>query len=146
MKVIIEKYWPIIVTSISTVAFFLFTANICRLDSIVDSTIQNSLNISGTLIGFFLTIFTILSTIKTRRMQFIKEAGLFPRVNQYLVSVIVWHIVNISLILFVPIIDSMGVNSSVNIVWKGSLIFVVIYSWTLSIRFTSIFIKLLKEE
>ena len=145
MKAKIEKYWPFTIALIIALPLSFHRSNISGFDEILQTTLLKSLNISGTLIGFFLTIFTIISTIKTRRMQFIKEAGLFPRVNKYLVSVIVWHLVNISLILFFPVIESIGLPDWADLFSKGFLIFVVAFSWSLSIRFTSIFIKLLKE-
>ena len=146
LRVKIEKYWPITVAAVVTVIFMYFNTKLEDTNSVISDTIDNSLSISGTLIGFFLTIFTILSTVKTRRMKFIKEAGLYPRVNQYLVAAIIWHLINISLILFLPIIESLKLPCVYRIIWQTGMIFVIIFSWTLSIRFTSIFLQLLKEK
>lgn len=144
MKAKIEKYWPFTTSLTLVILLFYYRLNIQRFDEIMKSIVESSLTVSGTLIGFFLTIFTIISTIKTRRMQFIKEAGLYPRINQYLASVIIWHFINISIILFFPLIESIRLPFGVMLVCNLFLIFVVFFSWLLSIRFTAIFIKLLR--
>ena len=141
----IEKYWPLTLTILLSLLFVKLSFNHYHIGNAVNEMIDRSLNVSGTLIGFFLTIFTILSTIKTRRMQFIKEAGLYPRVNRYLIGVIIWHLINISFILFAPIVAKFIHEWYAVKIIQGVMVFTLLFSWSLSIRFVSIFVRLLSD-
>ena len=110
--------------------------------------VPNSLVISGTLLGFLITILTLLSTIQTRRMQWVRGAGAYPRLQGFLTITIVWHLVNIFLILLLPIIEELIKYKS--LIWSNVLmtivVFTILYTLTLSVRFIRYFIMLLKES
>lgn len=145
MLALLEKYWPISISLITVILYAVFGVKMTGFDLIFQDVTDKSLNVSGTLIGFFLTIFTILETIKTRRMEFIRSAGLFPRVKGFLVSGIVWHLINICLILIVPFVAALELHLVFEKCWTGLMVFVIMMSLTHTIRFTTIFLRLLQD-
>lgn len=145
MNATAEKYSPYVVSLLAIGGVFLSKNHLSNFNQIFDQITTNALSVSGTLIGFFLTILTIINTISTRRMRFIKEAGLYPRLLDYLNTTIIWHLSVISICLFLPLIRQVAYFSPFGYWGKLFIILVVILSWTLSIRFVRIFIKLLHD-
>lgn len=145
MRVFFEKYYPYIFSLLVVTGVFFFKNHITHINQAFDQIVNNSLSVSGTLIGFFLTILTIINTITTRRMKFIRDAGLFPRLLGYLNTTILWHLLVISIGLFLPIIRQIYILKANAFEGKILILFVIVLSWTLSIRFTLIFIRLLHD-
>lgn len=139
-----EKAWPLVVAILLTIAFYVYMPNDYSLskDSYFGKLIDRSLTISGMLLGFFLTIYTILPTINNRRMKWLKDAGAYNRLIKYLLTAIIWHIVNISLVLFLPILEKLDLYKGAEDIAFGILFFVIIFSWTLSLRFAGIFVRI----
>ncbi len=145
MNATAEKYSPYVVSLLAIGGVFLFKDHLNNFNQIFDQITTNALSVSGTLIGFFLTILTIINTISTRRMKFIKDAGLFPRLLGYLNTTIIWHLLVISVCLFLPLIRQIAYFKPFGYHGKLVVILLVILSWALSIRFVRIFIKLLHD-
>ncbi len=72
MRKWIETYYPFIVSVLVILAIYKFKDYLAKLETLIPQVAQNSLTISGTLLGFLLTILTLINTITTRRMQFVK--------------------------------------------------------------------------
>lgn len=145
MKFFFEKYGPYIISSLVALFIFLSKSYIPNFNQIFDQITTNALSVSGTLIGFFLTILTIINTITTRRMRFIKDFGLFPRLLSYLNTTITWHLVVISICLFLPAIRQIYALKTFGFTGKALILAAITLSWLLSVRFTRIFIKLLHD-
>lgn len=139
-----EKYWPISASIFVTILFcFVFnsSANMSAFNKLADL----SMSLSGTLVGFFLTILTVISTISTRRMMFVRDSGKYPTLQKYLKHVIVSHFVVITMLLVRPFVIFPQQNYLIIDGYNIALLFTVTFSWSLSIRFTKIFLDLLKE-
>lgn len=140
-----EKYSPIAIALCLSLGLYINNPSFNNFNQLFDQLASNSLSVCGTLIGFFLTILTIIQTINTRRMNFLKDSGLFPRLLSYLNTTIVWHLVVISITMLLPIIRQITFLSEYSREGKSVIIFFIILSWTLSIRFTYLFINLLHD-
>lgn len=145
MKVFFEKYGPYLLSLFTAVGVYLYKSHFLNFNQIFDQVTTNALSVSGTLIGFFLTILTIINTITTRRMRFLKDSGLFPRLLNYLNTTIFWHLIVISIGLFLPLIRQIFYLKRFAFEGKVLIVAVIFLSWLLSIRFTRIFIKLLHD-
>ncbi len=145
MKLILEKYSPFLLSLTATLGTFFYKSKFNNFNQLFDQITTNSLSVSGTLVGFFLTILTIIHTINTRRMRFVKDAGLLPRLLWYLNITIASHILVISIGLFLPIIRQIAIFKEVAFWGKLLIIFFITLSWLFSIRFTYYFIKLLHD-
>lgn len=146
MKLFFEKYSPLIISLLFTVAMYYYKEYFSNFNQLFEQLTTNALSISGTLIGFFLTILTIIHTINTRRMRFIRENGLLPRIIGYLSDTIVFHLVVISVCLFLPVIKQLTFLKSYSIQGKLSICFLIIFTWAISIRFTYFFVRLFKDS
>lgn len=110
---------------------------------------DNALAISVTLFGFFLTILTILNSIETRRMKFVRDLGGFPRLLEYLKNAISSNLILVGASFLVKYIEHRKNVSYLylrdcNIV-DYLFIFIFIYTMLLSFRFTKIFVALLTD-
>ncbi|PSL42797.1 hypothetical protein CLV51_11013 [Chitinophaga niastensis] len=144
----IEKYYPIYLSSAIAAILFLGHNHVAKIDQLTDKVCENALSLSVTLVGFFLTILTLLNSIESRRMQFVKDAGMMPRVLEYLRKAINYNIGLIAFSFIVKFIEHRTpwyfyVNE-VNII---DLLYLYLFSYTvlLSFRFTQIFVSLLTD-
>lgn len=138
----IEQYWPLVTSIILCVVLAVFWKQ--DLDVIFQGITSSSINISTAIIGFYLTIYTILSSIATRRMKFIKTSGTFPRLVYFLKAAVVWNFINVILILFTPIMEFfILVKFSNHFLFLK--IFILSYSILLSIRFGHLFFDILVD-
>ncbi len=114
-------------------------------DKLVGKLLDSALVVAGTLLGFLLTITTIMNTIHTRRMAFIKETGNYPVLHNYLKIAIILNIVTISLVIVTPFVSALKPTGiALNITYSTQL-FIILWNWFANIRFTIVFIKLLSE-
>lgn len=144
----IEKYYPITITIVVIVVLIIFNGLFKDLPGLIDKISDNALTISSTLVGFFLTILTIINAIETRRMEFIRSAGLFPRLLKYLNQSIRFNIVLIASSFLIKYLEHRIFNWAN---FKGRNIFdylyisVFILCLLISIRFINIFVRLLTD-
>lgn len=141
-----ERNYPLICTIIGTGLVFKFSGFVSKFDTLIPLLTQSSLTISATLLGFLLTILTIINTISTRRMQFVKESGGYPVLLSYLSKAI---IANIAVVLFSFVelfLDRSKINCTVTMVADYCFIFVALFSIMLTTRFAIIFIQLLADK
>lgn len=142
----LERYYPLILAIISIVVIYFFQNYITDFSILLPNIIQSSLTIAGTLLGFLLTILTIINTISTRRMQFVKDAGKYPTLVSFLNQAI---FANISIIIFCFLfffLDSNKINVASIKVIDYCFIFIAILNILLTVRFAIIFISLMKDK
>lgn len=141
----IERYWPLVVAGMVSATFYHFQNTISGLNEIITNLLSATLSICGTLLGFLLTILTIINTINTRRMKFVKDSGYYPILN-FRLKVALWlDLVGVSLSFIYPILKSINSQQEVIIYYNVGVIFIVSYMLFANIRFTTIFIKLLTD-
>lgn len=146
MRYFFEKYGPLLTSlSLSSLVYFYAVIDKSGNSYPIDKLMDSSLRINTVLIGFFLTIFTAIQSIETRRMKWVKDAGIFERIIKYLKNSIAWQFISITIILVVPFVDFVPLNS-----WQLRLaytvqFFIIMFTWGVSIRFARIFIKILSD-
>jgi hypothetical protein len=119
------------------------------MSNIINQLADNGLSISVTLFGFLLTILTLVNSIDTRRMRFVREMGKFPQLISYLRNAIV---VNLLLLACSFLIKYVEHRTRANWVTLGNCntvdylyLFLFLYTILVSFRFTKIFISLLTD-
>jgi hypothetical protein len=145
IRYLIERYYPFVCALLMAIMYMICRDKIAGIDEIIKKLLDTSLSISGTLLGFLLTILTIISTIQTRRMRFLKESGHYYLVNNYLRAALFSNIISISIYFLLPIVLSFTQLATYKNWIYAAVIFAVFYGWLANIRFSSIFIKLLVD-
>jgi hypothetical protein len=146
MRRIIEKYWPFTVTVLITVLFYKKADSFKELDKLLSKLLESSLTVCGTLLGFLLTITTIISAVNTRRMRWIRDAGYFGTLQKYLNISIILNLLVVFLALIIPFVLSTSVGLRFLIYIQTVEVFFIIWTLLASARFIQIFIRLLSEN
>jgi hypothetical protein len=142
---IIEKYYPLFLAIVLSFSFYWFEKRIDNIDEIIQKLLDSALAICGALLGFLLTILTLINTIDTRRMRFVKEAGYYHLLIRYLKVALFLDLISISLYFTLPIICSIqALLANRNIIYTV-LVFIVSLTWIANIRFSLIFIRLMTD-
>ena len=141
----IERYYPVITAIIITLVFYLNIDKISDPGKLIRDLVGASLVVSATLLGFFLTITTILSTINTRRMKFIKDTGSYPLLVKYQNYAIWLNATGVSYSVLYPFILSFVTRPlMITFIYTGS-VFLVTWAWIASIRFMHLFLKVIRD-
>jgi len=141
-----EKYYPFIFAILFSLALRLYLRPFMpAFDILIPNIANSSLTIAGTLFGFLLTILTIINTISTRRMQFIKDAGYYPKLVSYLNKAILANIavIGYSFIQFFLKRDKINLTSLE--IFDYIFIFLTVFNILLTTRFAYIFIQLISD-
>ena len=148
MKYKIERYYPFAVSVVLIICFILFKDDWKDFPALIDKVSDNSIGLSTTLVGFFLTILTLLNSIETRRMQFVRSGGLYPRLIKYLNQAIRFNMFLIALSFIVKYVEH---RKEVWLQLKGynildyGFLFDLIFTLLISLRFINIFVRLLAD-
>ncbi len=140
----VEKYYPFVlsVSSVVFMEYFLLkiTPNPQQATSIYKNLLSQSLSVNTTLLGFFLTIFTILNTIDTVAMKYVRALGLEERLKGFLASAIKANFVATAVIL----LSNFEFESTfwAREIFRISVLFVLAYALFLSIRFSALFVRI----
>ena len=140
----LSKYYPYAIALILGGLFYCYQHKFTNLEDIIKKTLDAALTICGVLLGFLLTILTIISTIATRRMQFVKDSGGYPLLNYYLKTALYSNLITISFYFILPFlstIESIVFKDIINAV----LVFMISFTWLTNIRFSSVFISLMSD-
>lgn len=145
MRYVIEKYYPIFLAIVLSIVFYKYQNKIENIDETLKKLLDSALAICGALLGFLLTILTLINSVDTRRMRFVKEAGFYPQLNRYLKTALFLNLVSISTYFLLPIIFALKNVVYVKDILYAGLIFIISFTWLANIRFTTIFIKLMTD-
>lgn len=150
MRYFFEKYYPLTISILLTFGSAYFKIFGEGMPTLVNQLADNALSISVTLFGFLLTILTLVNSIDTRRMRFVRDMGGFPRLMTYLRIAIFSNLTLLAASFLVKYIEHrIGFD---NLTIKGCnipdylFIFLFIFSILTSLRFTHIFISLLTDK
>jgi hypothetical protein len=143
---LVSKFWPLSLAIILSIVFHNLQGYFNEVDKLISKLIDSSLVVSGTLLGFLLTITTIMNAITTRRMNFVKQSGAYPQLQKFLNISITLNIITISLVIVIPFFYSLNPSEKCLKFSYSLQLLLVIWNWFASIRFTNVFINLLKEE
>ena len=148
MKQKIEKYYPIFLSVLIIVAMVVCKQVINGIPDMVDKLSDQALSISVTFLGFLLTILTIINSIETRRMHFVKSAGKYADLISYLKVSIQTNLALIGLSFITKFFEHRSV------LWLSIMgfnfidylyIFFFVFTILVSYRFTKIFVTLLTD-
>ena len=144
MRYYFEKYYPVSLAFFLSITFYTTYNCLHDVDKIVHDLISSSLTIFPVLLGFLLTILTIINAIDTRRMRFVKESGSYPLLIDYLRKSLILDILSITTCFIFPFLQFTEITFFKQQVFT-ILIFLFVYTWVSNIRFSIIFIKLLVD-
>jgi len=145
MKLFIEKYWPYAITLLSiTLLYFLFSRE--QIEMLTKNTVDKAFTMSGILLGFLLTIITIIGSIETKKMKYVRQTGNYKRLQKYLHHALYSNIALLVISFLMSIIDQSCFIDIIKIILSYILISISVLTLALSIRFTLIIINLLTEE
>jgi hypothetical protein len=149
-KFYIEKLYPLVISLALTVTVFCTNCFEKKLPELVSQLSDNAISISVTLIGFLLTILTILNSIDTRRMRFLKDMGGYPILMKYLKTSIQLSVILIGFSFIVKYVEHR--NGALAVTWGSRnlidyiYIFFFLYTMLASFRFTTLFVSLLTDK
>jgi hypothetical protein len=145
MRYSIEKYYPVFFAVVIAALFYCYQKKIDNIDETVKKLLDSALAICGALLGFLLTILTLINTIDTRRMRFVKSGGFYPQLIRYLKIALFANLISISIYFFLPIIFSFkGISNLKDNVYTA-IVFIISFTWVANIRFSVIFIRLMTD-
>jgi hypothetical protein len=138
-----ERFWPIVLALGAGAGFFYWYSKIPDPKALIVALVTSALTLSGTLLGFLLTITTIMNAIDTRRMRAVKDGGAYPLLEHYLRNAIWLNIAVVSMVFVVPFFDTQLEAPRKIAVLHAVQLALVAWAWFASIRFTVVFIRLL---
>ncbi len=142
--VTIAKYYPYVIALVIGATFYHYQHSLTNLEEVLKKILDAALTICGVLLGFLLTILTMISTIATRRMQFVKDSGAYPLLNYYLKTALYSNLITISFYFILPFLIPLE-NADAKDVINAVLIFLISFTWITNIRFSSVFIRLMSD-
>lgn len=150
MRYFFERYYPFLIAIILTVYSVIVKLFEEGMPILINQLADNALSISVTLFGFLLTILTLINSIDTRRMRFVRDMGSFGRLMKYLKVAIFSNLALLSSSFLIKYIEHRKDVKLLSI--KGFnipdylFIFLFLYTILVSLRFTQIFISLLTDK
>jgi len=141
----VERYYPFALAIIIAALFYCYQKKIDNVDETIKKLLDSALAICGALLGFLLTILTLINAIDTRRMRFVKSGGFYGQLITYLKIALFANLISISTYFFLPIVFSFkGISNMKDNVYT-LLVFIISFTWIANIRFTMIFIRLMTD-
>lgn len=140
-----ERYYPILLACFFFLLFCFFKGSFNNLFSVTSRLISSVNGISSTLLGFFLTILTILHAISTRKMKFIKETGTFPLLVVYLKKAVFFNFIIIVLGLIFTSLDVENFDLKYKNLACYLYIFIFLLTIMYSFRFCSLFMRIIED-
>jgi hypothetical protein len=148
MKRLYLLYWPILLALAVALVFFKYKSGLFdsveELKKAVAFLLSSSLTVNTALAGILLTLLALLSTIKTRTMEFIRGAGLEKLFHQYLIHAISW---NVASMIWISL-DAVVYLVSPNIIAPIKMdidVFILTSTWLCTFRFLRLFYKTLLD-
>jgi hypothetical protein len=145
MNLFIEKFFPFFTSFLFTILTY-FTLSNEQIRNITIIVLGKSFIVSGIFLGFLLTIITIIGSISTRKMQFVKQSGNYPRLLNYLTRAFYGNIGLLLVSFFVLTYQEMKISIIIPKSFTMLLLFLSLYVLLLSIRFSIVFIQLILDK
>jgi len=146
-----ERFGPAVFTIAATVAMGIYVQHLGKADfEAMRGKFGNSaLSLSTSMLGFFLTIYTVIHGVNTERMQDIRGNGAYARLMGFLQTSLYSHalVIGVLLLFSLPSLETAQwvVRGTILPLW---LLFIAALSWSVavSLRFIRIFLRLLNEQ
>lgn len=140
-----ERIAPLAIATISGLAFYFCKDELTTRSEVIAEMDSDVLTVSSMLIGFLLTIYTILSTITTRRMRFVQGAGSLGQLKRYLSLAIIFNLILSIYILIMPSLLQIQ-HDALLILTQVGFVFLTVYGIALSVRFIWLFLQIMVED
>ncbi len=137
----LERIYPLILSIVALILYLYVGCHYLLIEKTIELVSDNLISIASTLLGFLLTILTIIESLQTRSIKIIRQAGGYPSLISYL------HLSIISSFLSIPIVLIAKVYFSENIKNEcvySIMLFTECYLLLTSFRFIILFIKIIK--
>ncbi|MGB0930595.1 MAG: hypothetical protein ACPGVB_07455 [Chitinophagales bacterium] len=139
-----EKYHPFLFAVILTFAFYkLMPAEdiLMRTSKFFDYALRASISLAG----FFLAVTTLLHSVESRRVRFVKSSGNFGRIERYLSNTILAHFVVVIMIMGSFFISAIGLTPYYLKIVLTLQFFIVSFTMLISLRFVSKFLQIMRD-
>ncbi len=134
-----EKYRALVISVLLTLCTIVFEKRIYMFKESCDKLSELS-KVFISLIGFFITILTMIQSMTTRPMKFIRESGNFPALLSYITMSIKLQFITILYTLVYPFLTDYGYYK------QHLLIFILTWCFFSSFFFTLLLIKIIKSN
>lgn len=139
----LEDYGPLIGALLVMVILWSLGGLLGDTSETLRSLAASAFTLSGIFLGFLLTIISVMSTVASRRMRFVKQSGNYPRLVKYLKRAIYLNIAVVIVSFVLTMIQNLLVLFSSYAFVAFS--FLVSYMVFVSVRFSIIFTILLSD-
>jgi divalent metal cation (Fe/Co/Zn/Cd) transporter len=142
----IERLYPFILAVVGAVVFFISFPSM-SIERFEDFNLlaDRTLRINTVLLGFFLTMYGIVGTIQSRRMEFVRTSGLYGTLMSYNKAAVIAQFFSILVVLVSSFYQFYQNNLWLDRVIASLLAFVIIYSYLAAYRFTRLVLKLMVD-
>lgn len=140
-----ERLWPLVVAVLFGAGFLYGQPRLEGVGKLLEGLLAAALSVSATMMGFLLTITTILNAIGTRRMRFVRDSPKTYTLLLWYLKVAIWlNIAVVSLALALPFVSvAIGDLPRYGLAMQVFEVGLITWAWCASIRFTVTFIHLL---
>ncbi|HEX5002066.1 MAG TPA: hypothetical protein VFW78_06195 [Bacteroidia bacterium] len=146
MNKYIEKYWPLVSSILICIVILNLSGQYLDINSIANALNQNTVSICVTLLGFFLTILTIIQAIDNSAMRYIREVKEMSRIYHYLKRAIQFNAIATLSCLILGILNTNLLGDNLQYILNIIFIFIVLMALSTSVRFVYIFLSIIKSE
>lgn len=136
-----ERTYPLLITVVSVLLYFYVGSHYPLIEKTIEVIADNLTTIASTLLGFLLTILTIMESIQTRSIKIIRQAGGYPKLISYLHLAIMASFIAIPVVLITKVYLQEGYK---NVYVYSILLFTEFYLLLTSFRFIVLFIRIIK--
>lgn len=137
----IERIYPLLITVVNVLLYFYIGSHYSLVEKTIEVIADNLTTIASTLLGFLLTILTIMESIQTRSIKIIRQAGGYPKLISYLHLAIIASFIAIPVVLITKVYLQEGYK---NVYVYSILLFTEYYLLLTSFRFIVLFIRIIK--
>lgn len=143
----LAKYYPYFLSILIIWIFYKFNNKFINLLNF-GSLISSSMVVFSVLLGFLLTITTLLHTIDNTAMRTLKKTKQYGDLLHYLNYSIYFSLLISTTSLSIPILKSILLNLNVDIIFwsKYLMLFLILTTLILTIRFITVFISLMTSK
>lgn len=150
MNKFIEQYYPLLLSFVGLVVMYLIDSSFLkRID--FKELIGSTLVVFSVILGFLLTITTLLHTIENKKMLIIKQTETYPRLVDFLKQAVYLSLIISFLSLIIPLFKNMNVNFKFEpklfvLCFKYIYLFLLFFTSFCTIRFINIFLSIISDK
>jgi hypothetical protein len=142
-----EKYYPLITSAILILAIFFIDKGLIKVINF-NELINSTMIVFSVLLGFLLTVTTLMHTIDNDKMRALRQTGSYPHLIKYLNKAVYFALFTSIFSLFTPLLKRfiffrMTYDYDLIIIIKYLFVFLIILSVAYTFRFINLFLKII---